>query len=340
MGPRASSMISGHTDYHRRLEMLLAEMHGKEACVMTPTGFAANTSLLSTLGAIASYNAASKRLEAHEKVAVFSDALNHASIIDGLRMMERHQQALVSIYRHSDMRHLDELLSKCDNPMKVVITDSLFSMEGDFAPMLELVDLRLKHRFLLAVDEAHTSLVCGKNGGGIGEVYGIADQLDIVVGTLSKATGCLGGYIACSKKFSYLVRGFGRSNIFTTATPLPVVAACYAALTVARKEGWRRRAVWSKVQEFAAMTGHPATSPIVSLVVGSEAAAIRASKHMLDRGFHVTAIRPPAVAPDACRLRITLTAAHTSEELKNLVAALAECIPALGRPTDLLAARL
>ena len=123
MGPRASAMISGSTDYHRRLENLLAEMHRKDTCVLCPTGFAANTAFLAALGCVASFTATSRQLAAHEKIAVFSDALNHASIIDGLRMMERHQQAVVSIYRHSDMQHLDELLSSCTAEKKVVITD-------------------------------------------------------------------------------------------------------------------------------------------------------------------------------------------------------------------------
>ncbi|CAA7401180.1 unnamed protein product [Spirodela intermedia] len=328
MGPRSSAMASGQTEYHRRLENVLAEMHKKEACVVTPTGFAANTAFLAALGAVATHNAASRRPAAHEKIAVFSDALNHASIIDGLRMMERHQQAVVSVYRHSDMQHLDELLSNCPFERKVVITDSLFSMEGDFAPMLDLVQLRKKHRFLFVIDEAHTAFVCGRNGGGIGEVYGIEDQIDIIVGTLSKAGGCLGGFVACSQKWSNLVRMTGRPYIFTTASPLPVIAGAYAAVTVARKEAWRRQALWNRVQEFAALTKHPATSPILSLV------------HMLERGFHIIAVRPPAVAPDACRLRVTLTSGHSSEDVRRLVAALSECIPGLDRPADQIVARL
>ncbi|CAA6664862.1 unnamed protein product [Spirodela intermedia] len=328
MGPRSSAMASGQTEYHRRLENVLAEMHKKEACVVTPTGFAANTAFLSALGGVATHNAASRRPAAHEKIAVFSDALNHASIIDGLRMMERHHQTVVSVYRHSDMQHLDELLSNCPLERKVVITDSLFSMEGDFAPMLDLVQLRKKHRFLFVIDEAHTAFVCGRNGGGIGEVYGIEDQIDVIVGTLSKAGGCLGGFVACSQKWSDLVRVTGRPYIFTTASPLPVIAGAYAAVTVAKKEVWRRQALWNRVQEFATLTKHPATSPILSLV------------HMLERGFHIIAIRPPAVAPDACRLRVTLTTGHSSEDVRRLVAALSECIPGLNRPADQVVARL
>ncbi|CAA6671384.1 unnamed protein product [Spirodela intermedia] len=295
MGPRSSALVSGHTEYHRRLENVLAEMHKKEACVVTPTGFAANTAFLSALGGVATHNAASRRPAEQEKIAVFSDALNHASIIDGLRMMERHQQAV----------HLDELLSNCPLERKVVITDSLFSMEGDFAPMLDLVQLRKKHRFLFVIDEAHTAFVCGRNGGGIGEVYGIEDQIDIIVGTLSKAGGCLGGFVACSRKWSDLVRGLGRPYIFSTASPLPVIVAAYGSVGPSPRIRGNDEA--------------PATSPILSLVVGSEDAAIYASKHMMERGFHVIAIRPPAVAPNACRLRVTLTSAHTSEDLRRLI---------------------
>ena len=123
MGPRASSMISGHTDYHRLLESTLAEMTKKEACVITPTGFGANTAFLSALGSIASQTSAGRRPAKHEKIAIFSDALNHASIIDGLRLVERHQEANVFVYRHNDMKHLDELLSNCQAERKVVYTD-------------------------------------------------------------------------------------------------------------------------------------------------------------------------------------------------------------------------
>ncbi|MQM22405.1 hypothetical protein Taro_055459 [Colocasia esculenta] len=141
MGPRSSSMVSSHTDYHRLLDQALANLTKKEACLITPTGFAANTALLAALGNIESLICAGRRPAKHEKIAIFSDALNHASIIDGLCMAECHQEADVFVYRHNDMKHLDELLSNCQVQKKVVFTDSLFSMEGDFDPMLELVEL-------------------------------------------------------------------------------------------------------------------------------------------------------------------------------------------------------
>ncbi|MQL93072.1 hypothetical protein Taro_025709 [Colocasia esculenta] len=336
MGPRASSLSSGHTDYHRLLEDTLAEMTKKDACVITPTGFAANTAFLSALGSVASLTATGlQRPAGGERIAVFADVMCHASIVDGLRLVERHREADLFVYRHNDMDHLDELLSGCPLEKKVVYTESLFCTEGDFAPMLELVELRKKHGFLLVVDDAQTILVCGRNGGGIAEVFGIQDQIDICVGTLSKATGCQGGFIACSKRWKRLIQGRGRPYIFTAAIPVPIVAACYAAVTVAKKESWRRHAVWSRVQEFATLSKFPAAvSPIVSLVVGTEQAALSACRHMMECGFHVKVVRPPVVAPDVCRLQVTLTAAHTMADIRRLVAALSYCVPLVQRPDD------
>uniref|UniRef100_A0A1D1YZL5 serine C-palmitoyltransferase n=1 Tax=Anthurium amnicola TaxID=1678845 RepID=A0A1D1YZL5_9ARAE len=334
MGPRASSMTCGHTDHHRLLEDCLAEMTKKDACVITPTGFAANTAFLTALGSVASLTAAGRKVDTRERIAIFADVLCHASVVDGLRLVERYREADIFVYRHNDMEHLDELLSKCPAEKKVVYTESLFSTQGDFAPLLELVELRKKHGLLVVVDDAQTILVCGRNGGGIAEVYGIQDQIDICVGTLSKATGCQGGFIACSKRWKKLIQRSGRPYIFTAAAPVPIVAACYAAVTVGKKESWRRQAVWSRVQEFAALTRLPAVSPVISLVVGSEQAALSASRYMLQCGFHVAPIMSPAVAPDACRLQVTLTAAHTSEDVRRLVATLSHCVPALQRADD------
>ncbi|XP_019070041.1 8-amino-7-oxononanoate synthase isoform X2 [Solanum lycopersicum] len=216
--------------------------------------------------------------------------------------------------------------TNCPMKKKVVITDSLFSMDGDFAPLVELVKLRKKHGFLLAIDDAHATFVCGKTGGGAAELFNCISGVDICIGTLSKAGGCHGGYIACSKKWKQFIQSRGRSFIFSTSTPVPIAAAAHAAVIVAKKEMWRRRAIWNRVQDFRDLTGIPITSPIISLIVGSEATALQASRHLLEFGFHITAIRPPTVAPNSCRLRIALSAAHTLDDVKNLTAALSQCI--------------
>nr|CAD1835085.1 unnamed protein product [Ananas comosus var. bracteatus] len=368
MGPRGSALICGYTNYHKQLEISLADLKKKEDCVLCPTGFAANLAFMTALGSISSLLSLRSTPSDDEIVAIFSDALNHASIIDGIRLAEKQQGTKVFVYRHCDMAHLESLLSCCTLRRKVVITDryvlpakddqaidmayppisqsdliggefftkrssplllcSLFSMDGDFAPLPELVALRKKHGFLLAIDDAHATLVCGESGGGAAEIYECEDAVDICIGTLSKAAGCNGGFIACSNRWKQLIQSRGRAFIFSTSLAVPIAAASHAAISVARKEKWRRSAIWSRVKEFNSLTRLSITSPIISLVIGSEEAALRASRHMLRSGFHVTAIRPPTVAPNSCRLRITLTAAHTTEDIKRLAAALSPWISA------------
>ncbi|GMH10848.1 hypothetical protein Nepgr_012689 [Nepenthes gracilis] len=266
-------------------------------------GFSANMALMVAVGSIASLSVSGRKPQRAEKIAVFSDALNHASIIDGLRLAERQQSVEIFVYKHCDMSHLETLLLDCTMAKKVVVTDGLFSMDGDFAPMIELAELRKKHGFLLVIDDAHGTFVCGKDGGRLPR-----------------------GFIACSKKWKQLIMSRGRSFIFSTSMPVPIAAAAHAAVIVAKEEAWRRRAIWDRVQDFRILTGIPITSHIISLIVGREEKALRASQHLLKSGFHVTAIRPPTVPPNSCRLRITLTAAHTRKDVKQLVDALSVCI--------------
>lgn len=326
MGPRGSLLGCGYTNYHRMLETSLANSKKKEDCVLCPTGYAANEATLVAIGSVAAMLSPGEKPGDADKVAIFSDSLNHASIIDGMRLAEKQGNAEVFVYRHADMSQLDALLSRCPLKKKVVVTDSLFSMEGDLAPMDVLVKLRKKYGFLLVMDDAHGSFVFGENGGGVAELFDCEDEVDIVVGTLSKATGCLGGFIACSKNWKKLIQSKGRSLMFSTSMPIPLAAAAHAAVVVAKKEKWRRKAILDNMREFTALSGVRLTSPIVSLVVGTEEKAIRAGRHMLESGFHTLPVRPPVVPPNSCRLRVTLTAAHTKEDIHNLIAALSEYI--------------
>ncbi|KAL6905323.1 hypothetical protein ACP4OV_002924 [Aristida adscensionis] len=328
MGPRGSALICGYTTYHKLVEESLAELKKKEDCLLCPTGFSANMAVMTALGSISSLLASGRKPAEDERIAIFSDELNHASIIDGIRLVERQQEAVVFVYKHCDMSHLDFLLSSCSIQKKVVVTDSLFSMDGDFAPFPELVKLRRKYGFLLVIDDAHGTLVCGENGGGVPELFQCENDIDIGVGTLSKAAGCQGGFIACSTRWKRLIQSRGRSFIFSTALPVPIVASVHAALYVSKKERWRRSVVWRHVQYFAYLTELDITSPIISIVVGSEEAALRAGRHLLRSGFHVTPIRPPTVPPNSCRLRITLSASHSSDDIKSLVDALTPWLPA------------
>ncbi|XP_060958445.1 8-amino-7-oxononanoate synthase isoform X1 [Cannabis sativa] len=287
MGPRGSALICGYTNYHRLLESCLADLKKKEDCLLCPTGFAANMAVMVTLGNVSSLLASGSKPLQHERVAIFSDAFNHASIIDGIRLAQRQSSVEVFIYRHCNMTHLNTLLSSCTLKKKVVVTDSLFSMDGDFAPMTELVKLRKKHRFLLVIDDAHGTFVCGQNGGGVAEEFNCEKDIDICVGTLSKAVGCHGGFIACSKKWKQLIQSRGRSFIFSTASPVPIVAASHAGVIVARKETWRRKAIWERVQDFRNLTGIPIMSHIISLIIGSEEKALEASQFVTPSLFFI-----------------------------------------------------
>ncbi|KAK3157624.1 hypothetical protein QOZ80_2AG0125210 [Eleusine coracana subsp. coracana] len=327
MGPRGSSLICGYTTYHKLVEESLAELQKKEDCILCPTGFSANTALMTALGSISSLLSVGRKLAKDERIAIFSDALNHASTIDGIRLVERTHEAVAFVYKHCDMLHLDALLSSCSMSRKVVVTDSLFSMDGDFAPLQELIKLRRKYGFLLVVDDAHGTLVCGENGGGVPELFGCENDVDIVVGSLSKGAGCQGGFIACSNRWKRLILSRGRSFVFTTALPVPIIASVHAAIYVSKKEIWRRSVIWDHVRYFASLTNLDITSPIILIEVGSEEAVLNATSHLLRSGFLVQPIRPPVVPPNTCRLRITLSAAHSTEDIKRLVDALTPWLP-------------
>ncbi|KAL6580593.1 hypothetical protein OROMI_008617 [Orobanche minor] len=323
MGPRGSALICGYTNYHRLLESSLADLKRKEDCLLCPTGFSANMAFMTAVGNIGLLVGGGKPSK-DDRVAIFSDALNHASIIDGIRLAEKQGNAVAFVYKHCDMDHLDALLSNCPMKKRVVVTDSLFSMDGDFAPMTELAKLRKKHGFLFVIDDAHATFVCGENGGGAAEKFNCETDVDICIGTLSKAAGCHGGFIACSKKWKLVIQSRGRSFIFSTSTPVPVVAAAHAAVIVAKEEPWRRNALWKLVQDFRTLTGINVQSHIISIVVGREDKALQASRHLLKLGFHVTAIRPPTVPSNSCRLRVTLSAEHTKDDLIKLANGLAD----------------
>ncbi|KAM3682617.1 hypothetical protein ACJW30_12G085600 [Castanea mollissima] len=324
MVPRGSALICSYTNYHRQLESSLAstEERGKRCITIMPLAVNAvcnQYGIVVTIGSIASLLAMGRKPSEEERIAIFSDAQNHTSIIDGIYLAERQQSVEVFVYRHCD-------ILKCKMKKKVVVTDGLFSMDGDFAPMVEIVKLRKKHQFLLVVDDAHGTFVCGKNGGGVAEEFNCEEEVDICIGTLSKTTGCYGGFIACSKSWKLIIQSRGRSFIFSTAMLVPDVVAAHAAVTVAKKETWRRREIWKRVQDFRVLTGIPISSPIISLIVGSEEKALLASRHLLTSGFYIIPIGPPAVPPNSCRLRVTLSAVHTMDDLKKLTTTLSQCI--------------
>ncbi len=299
-GSGASRLVVGGRPVHAELERELADWKGTEAALLLPTGFAANLAVLSVVAD-------------DPEVLVISDQRNHASIIDGCRL----GRGRVAVARHNDIGHVDALLAAHDGPA-VVVTDTVFSMDGDVAPIDELAGLCGRHGALLVLDEAHAVL---------GPCLDLSSPpwrgVEVVlVGTLSKALGSLGGFVAAGRDLIDLLVNTARPFIFTTAPTPGDTAAGLAALRILRAPEGRRlvERLWRHIE--LVRPGHP--SPIIPIMLGSEAAALAASEHLLAQGLLVPAIRPPTVPPGTSRLRVALSAAHTEEQVDQLVRALAD----------------
>jgi len=297
-GAGSARLIVGSRPIHSELEAALAAWKHTERAVLFPTGFATNLGVLTTFAGPGAF--------------VVSEELNHASIVDGCRLA----RAEPAISRHADAAHVDELLTSSDATRKVVVTDSVFSMDGDLAPLDDLTEICARHDALLVVDEAHAVLSPDPS-------YDGADVIRI--GTLSKTLGALGGFAAGPAALCDLLVNRARSYIFTTASTPADMAAARAALEIVRSaEGddlrARLRAHVERVRP-----GHP--SQILPVVIGDERATLAAAAALLDEGMLVPAIRPPTVAPGTSRLRVALCAAHTDEQVERLARALERLDP-------------
>ena len=295
-GSGSARLIVGSRPVHTELEAELAAWKGAERALLFPTGFAANLGVLSTL--------------ATPGVRVCSDGLNHASIIDGCRM----GRGDVRVYPHRDADAVDRLLEGTERG--IVVSDSVFSMDGDVAPVEDLLEVCTRHGALLVLDEAHAVL---------GPIVDPPEGVAVLrVGTLSKTLGSLGGFVTGPRPFIELLVNRARPFIFTTASTPADSAAALAALRVLRSpEGDALCATLRRHVDRVA-PGHP--SPIIPVVLGDEGRALAASAALLERGLLVPAIRPPTVAPGTSRLRIALSAAHTDDQVALLVDALREII--------------
>lgn len=295
-GSGGARLITGARPVHDELEVELAAWKGTERAVLFPTGFAANLSALTSLGAAG--------------VRIVSDSRNHASIIDGARLA----RADVTIWRHGELDELEALVAGADQPA-LVVADTVFSMDGDALDVAAVADICRRHTAVLVLDEAHAVL------GPEPTAADLAGVEVVRVGTLSKTLGSLGGFVACSHRVADLLVNVARPGIFTTALTPADTGAALAALHVLRSdEGDALRATLRRHVDRL-RPGHP--SPIVPIVLGDEQRALDAAADLLEQGLWVPAIRPPTVAPGSSRLRVTLSAAHTDADVDRLVAALA-----------------
>jgi 8-amino-7-oxononanoate synthase len=315
VGQGASHLLGGHSALHERLESALAEFVQMPRALLFSSGYQANIGAVTAL--------------AGPEDAVFSDTLNHASLIDGVRL----SRARVVRYPHRDVAFLEEALASFGGGTKLIVTDAVFSMDGDIAPIPALIDLCERHDALLLVDDAHGFGVLGPEGRGSLAHFAVRSPRVAYVGTLGKAAGVSGAFVAGAADIVETVLQRARTYIYTTASPAMLAAAVEASLQLIRKEEWRRerlRALTASLKQ--ALSGSdvapsPSDTPIQPLVLGANARALGASAVLRERGILVPAIRPPTVPEGTARLRVSLSAAHTERDVADLVAALREACP-------------
>ncbi len=309
VGSGASRLVVGDTSAHQRLEARLAAFERAEAALLFNSGYAANVGTLQAL--------------VGPEDAVFSDALNHASLIDGCRL----SRARTVIYPHADVRALEQALTTTPGRRKLVVTDTVFSMDGDVAPLRELVAVCQAQGAALLVDEAHATGVLGPRGAGLCEALGLEAEVDVRMGTLSKALGGLGAYICASRPVVELVLHRARPLVFSTALPAALCAAAEAAIALVEREEGLRARLWRNIHRFAEglrALGLPAEarSAVFPIILGEPERALEASRALRAQGLLVKAIRPPTVPVGTSRLRFCLSAAHTDAHVDRALEAL------------------
>lgn len=306
-GAGASRLVSGNMTLHQELEKKIAEFKGTEAALLFPTGYMANLGALCAL--------------VSKGDIVIGDKLNHASIIDGCRQ----SGATFRVYPHNDVRQLESLLQR-SSPYRrrLVVTDSVFSMDGDTAPLPEIVNIATKYDAIIMVDDAHATGVFGKQGKGMIEHYGLEGKIDIIMGSFSKAIGSIGGFIAGNKHLINFLKNKARPFIYTTALPPAVCAASLAGLALIQEDVSIIDKLWKNIRylksQLSKFTDAVAVeSPIVPLIVGSPEDAVSLSMKLYENGILIPAIRPPTVPPGTSRLRISLMATHTEDDIDKLI---------------------
>jgi 8-amino-7-oxononanoate synthase len=305
-GSGASRLISGNMTLHEELENRLAQFKSTEAALVFNSGFQANTGILATL--------------AGEGDVILSDQLNHASIIDGCRL----SRARTIVYAHGDLDQIEANLKNAHHARRrLIVTESIFSMDGDEAPLAGIAAVAERHGAMIMIDEAHATGVFGPNGAGVAAQLGIAEHIAVQMGTLGKALAGFGAYVGCSEALREFLINRCRSFIFATALPPPVLAAASAAVDLLYNEPQRRLALWHNIRAlregFRALGFSIAASEsqILPVVIGDAGKCMTFSERLLENGIFVQGIRPPTVPEGTSRLRVTAMATHTHEHLHH-----------------------
>ncbi len=313
-GAGASRLISGTMSVHQELEQKIARFKHAEAAILFNTGYGANTGIIPVI--------------AGKNDVILSDSLNHASIIDGCRLSKAH----VAVYRHRDMDHLQSLLKEHEKlSRKLIVTDGVFSMDGDIAPLPAIVALAEKYQAIVMVDDAHATGVLGETGRGTAEHFGLDGRVPIQMGTLGKAFGSFGAYAVGGRDVvDYLVNR-SRSFIFSTALPPVICAATISAINLVENNPDRRASLWKNRENFVlglctlGISVGQSETPIVPIIIGDTEKTLTAAERLFDLGIFASAIRPPTVPEGSSRIRMTVTAIHTNEDIERALQALKKC---------------
>lgn len=308
VGSTSSQIICGYNSLQHKLETEIAKFFGKSRALIFSTGYMTNLGLLTTL--------------ISKKDIILADKLCHASLIDGMR----YSGARFVRYRHNDVKHLEILLKKYKNQNKWIITEGVFSMNGDMAPLSDIIKLKKEYYAKLILDDAHGIGVLGTLGKGTIELFGIdVQEIDLLVGTFGKAFGGFGAFVAGNDELiEYLIQKC-RTLIYTTALPPAIIQAMLASLEVLKKETWRREKLQELINHFRSKAKQlnlpllDSNTSIQPIIIDCNEKLMRINHKLLDAGFWVGAIRPPTVPPNTARLRISLNVSHTIDQIDNLL---------------------
>jgi 8-amino-7-oxononanoate synthase len=328
-GSGASHMISGHHRPHDELEKALAKTQvafiPEVRALFFSTGYMAN---------LAAITAISSSLGSNQVMSIYSEELNHASLIDGVRLASKQNQAKVQVFPHQDLSALEQLLAKDSNQFKLIVTDGVFSMDGDLAKVAELLKLAHQYDALILVDDAHGFGVIGQHGAGILEHAGIQNTNEAAgrityIGTLGKAAGISGAFIAGHKTLIEWILQKGRSYIYTTASPPAISHGLLKSLELMSDDSYRTSLNkniqhWKKTLRLNKWSLMPSETAIQPIMIGKNEDALRVAQQLYQKNIWVPAIRPPTVPADTARLRITFSASHTTEQIDQLIQALME----------------
>ncbi len=309
MGAGASRHVCGNLSPYAELEERLARFKGKEAAIVFGSGYVANVATITAL--------------VDKGDVIILDKLNHASIVDGARL----SGATIRVYPHKNLKKLGAILQGSKEfRRRLIVTETVFSMDGDVAPLVEIVALKEKYDAWLMIDEAHATGLCGPRRRGLAEAVGVEEKVDVALGTLSKALGCVGGFVAGSQALIDYLRNRARGLIYSTALPPAMIAAAVATVDlVASNEGhWRCAQLWRNVSEMKnglSKLGiqNESRSPIIPVIVAGEEQAVELSRQLYEQGIFVPAIRYPTVAKGKARLRVTVTAGHGTAEIQSFL---------------------